>query len=101
MTTEITRHVPLPSDPRTSPLPAAAVSAIERLAVRLSVPGAMEAAARYGVASFRTMQMSHWMDARPLSDAEFDDFEFLQDVMRESRALLAAAGLLRLIGGAR
>jgi hypothetical protein len=83
----------------TAPLPPAALAALVRLELRVTAPGAIEAAARYGVASFRTAQLSRWMDTRNLSDAEFDDFEFAQDAMRESRQLLAAAGLLHLIGG--
>lgn len=88
----------IPSRP-TAPLSPAASAALHRLELRVMVPGAIEAAARYGVASFRTAQMSRWMDTRDLTDAEFDDFEFAQDTLRDARRFLADADLLYLIGG--
>lgn len=55
---------------------------------------------RYKVASARTAELSKLTDARDLTVAEFNAFEFAQDTMRESRAKLAEAGRLDLIGGA-
>lgn len=93
----------------TAPLPLAAVSAMARLelafaspestATRTSAvaPSIVRAVTRYEIASFRTAQLSAWMDSRDLTGAEFDAFEFAQDVMRESRATLAAARMLHLI----
>jgi hypothetical protein len=61
-------------------------------------PEIVRALTRYEIASFRTAQLSARMDSRDLTPAEFDALEFAQDVMRESRATLAAAGMLHLIG---
>lgn len=82
----------------TAPLPPTAVEALDRLELRLFAPDVIPAVARYQVASFRTAQMSDWLFRYGLSDADFDSLEFWQDVMRESRATLAAAGRLDLIG---
>ena len=60
-------------------------------------PAAAEALARYELASFRTAQLSDWLYRYGLSDADFDSLEFWQDTMRETRALLAAAGMLHLV----
>lgn len=81
----------------TAPLPPTAIAAMSSLELRLTAPDVIPAVARYEVASFRTAQMSRWMDTRPLTDLELDDLEFAQDVMRESRKTLAAAGMLHLI----
>lgn len=81
----------------TAPLPSAAIAVMSSLELRLTAPDVIPAVARYEVASFRTAQMARWMDTRDLTDAEFDDFEFAQDVMRESRRTLADAGMLHLI----
>jgi hypothetical protein len=62
--------------------------------------GVAELLTRYEVASARTAELSALMDVRDLTVAEFNAFEFAQDVMRESRRLLAEAGLLHLVGGA-
>lgn len=59
-----------------------------------------EAVTRYEVASARTAQLSHLMDERTLTVAEFDVLEHAQDVMAGAKASLAEAGMLRLIGGA-
>lgn len=66
----------------------------------VSLPVA-EALTRYEVASHRTAELSHLMDERTLTAAEFDVLEHAQDVMAGARATLAAAGRLDLIGGAR
>lgn len=59
-----------------------------------------EAVTRYEVASVRTAELSHLMDQRTLSAAEFDVLEHAQDVMAGAKATLAEAGMLHLIGGA-
>lgn len=59
-----------------------------------------EAVTRYEVASARTAQLSHLMDERTLTVAEFDVLEHAQDVMAGAKASLAEAGMLHLIGGA-
>jgi hypothetical protein len=41
------------------------------------------------------------MDRRDLTAAEFDSFDYVQDVMRETRGELAAGGRLDLIGATR
>ncbi|MGW3196294.1 hypothetical protein ACWDBD_17245 [Streptomyces sp. NPDC001118] len=81
----------------TAPLPAIAVDAMRRLELRLFAPEVLPAVARYEIASFRTAQMSRWMNTRDLTDAELGDLEFAQDTMRQARATLAAAGQLHLI----
>jgi hypothetical protein len=58
------------------------------------------AVARYKAASAAIAIASDVMTVRDLTEMESSDFEFVQDVMRESRATLAAAGRLDLIGGA-
>ena len=57
----------------------------------------VRAVTRFENASARTAELSAAMDSRDLSPAEFDALDFAQDVMRESRATLAAAGRLDLI----
>lgn len=58
-----------------------------------------EALTRYEVASERTAELSHLMDSRTLTVAEFDVLEHAQDVMAGARDVLAKAGQLDLIGG--
>ncbi|WP_406418363.1 hypothetical protein [Streptomyces sp. NBC_01614] len=82
----------------TAPLPPAAEAAMRDLELRLFAPDVLPAVARHEVASFRTAQLSDWLYRYGLSDADLDSLEFWQDVMRESRATLAAAGRLDLIG---
>lgn len=65
----------------------------------VSLPVA-EALTRYEIASERTAELSHLMDSRTLTAAEFDVLEHAQDVMARARATLAEAGMLHLIGGA-
>lgn len=84
----------------TAPLPSAAVAALARLELRFEAPEVLPAVARHEVASVRTAQLSDWLFRYGLSDADFDSLEFWQDVMRESRATLAKAGRLDLIGAA-
>lgn len=81
----------------TAPLPPAAAAAVSRLERALAPAGVVVALTRYEVASARTAELSHLMDARDLSGAEFDSLFDAQDVMRESRRTLAAAGMLHLI----
>jgi hypothetical protein len=83
----------------TAPLPPAAVSALARLELRLNYPTDLHRAlTRHQVASQRTAQLSAWMDRHDLTPAEFDSFEWAQDVMRQTRGELAAGGRLDLIG---
>ncbi|MGW0626459.1 hypothetical protein [Streptomyces sp. NPDC002758] len=90
----------LPSDRPTAPLPQPAADAMRRLELALAAPAVVRAVTRYEVASARTAELSAAMDVRDLTSAEFDALEFAQDVMRESRATLAAAGRLDLIEAA-
>jgi hypothetical protein len=71
----------------TAPLPPAAVEV-------------SRAAARYKVAADLTARVALVMDTRDLTDIEMTDLLYVQDVMREARAVLAAAGRLDLLGGA-
>jgi hypothetical protein len=85
----------------TAPLPPAAVEAVRRLELALTVPADVaRAAARYRSASAAIAIASKVMEARALTPVESSDFEYVQDVMRESRATLAAAGRLDLIEAA-
>jgi hypothetical protein len=87
-------------DTLTAPLPPAAVSVMHRLGWKLSAPdGVVRAVTRFEVASARTAELSAVMDERDLSPAEFTALEFAQDVIRESRKVLAMTGMLHLIGG--
>lgn len=90
---------PTPRAFPTAPLPPAAASALARLELRLNYPTDLyRALTRHQVASERTAQLSAWMDRRDLTPAEFDSFEWAQDTMRQSRAELATAKRLDLIG---
>ena len=83
----------------TAPLPPAAQQAVARLELRLNYPTDLyRARTRYEVASERTAQLSAWMDRRDLTSAEFNAFDYAQDVMRQTRGELAAGGRLDLIG---
>lgn len=84
----------------TAPLSPAAVEAMRRLEERLTAPEVLQAAARYKVASALTAEVGRVMSTRDLTDVEMTDLLYVQDVMREARAVLAAAGRLDLIGGA-
>jgi hypothetical protein len=84
----------------TAPLPPAAAEALARLERRLTTPDVGKAAARYKVASAAIATVSQVMSVRDLTAVEASDFEFVQDVMLDARATLAAAGRLDLIGGA-
>mgnify|MGYP001563254292 CR=1 FL=1 len=86
----------------TEPLPPAAEAALARLELRLNYPTDLyRALTRHQDASQRTAQLSAWMDRRDLTAVEFGSFEWAQDVMRETRGELAAAGRTDLIGAAR
>ncbi len=90
---------PTPTRYPTEPLSPAAQQAVARLELRLNYPTDLyRAITRHQVASERTAQLSAWMDRRDLTPAEFDSFEWAQDVMRETRGELAAAGRTDLIG---
>jgi hypothetical protein len=94
-----TPTAPLPPA-ATEPLSDFAAKLVDRLDLRLNAPEVLPAVARYEVGSFRTAQLSSLLFRYGLSDADLDSLEFWQDVMRESRAILAAAGRLDLIGAA-
>lgn len=99
--TDQTGQRPTPTqDPRpTAPLPQPAIDALGRLRLRLNYPTDLyRAAARYKVASAATAQAARWTDKRDLTDIELNDFQYMQDVMREARTALANAGRLDLIG---
>jgi hypothetical protein len=90
---------PTPRAYPTEPLSPAAQQAVARLELRLNYPTDLHRAlTRHQVASQRTAQLSARMDRRDLTGAEFDSFEWAQDVMRETRGELAAGGRLDLIG---
>ena len=83
----------------TEPLSPAAQQAVARLELRLNYPTDLyRALTRHQVASERTAQLAAWMDRRDLTPAEYDSFEWAQDVMRQTRGELAAAGRTDLIG---
>lgn len=84
----------------TEPLDAFTTKLIDHLELRLNAPEVLPAAARYELAARRTAEISRWLDSYDVTDMHMDDLEFAQDVMRESRSVLAAAGRLDLIGGA-
>lgn len=95
----------------TAPLPPAAVSALHRLARAFApvhdthsycrmTPEIRREVIRFENASARTAELSAAMDSRDLTPAEFNALDFAQDVMRETRATLAAAGRLDLIEAA-
>lgn len=89
---------PSPAQLPAAPLPPAARQALARLELRINYPTDLyRAITRHQVASERTAHLSAWMDRRDLTPAEFTSFEWAQDVMRGSRAELAAAGRLDLI----
>lgn len=116
--TTTTRTIPTPSDLPVAPLPAEAREALARLesafagqstADRLAheaashvrvTPEVAKAVTRYEVASERLAELSHEMDKRDLTGAEFDSLSVAQDTMRASKAILAAAGQLHLIEAA-
>lgn len=89
----------LPGARLTAPLPAAAVAVVDRLELVLFAPEVLPAVAHYNIASFRTAQLANWLYRYELSDVDWESLEFWQDVMRQSRDVLAAAGRLDLIGG--
>ncbi|WP_369211349.1 hypothetical protein [Streptomyces flavofungini] len=91
----------LPASRLTAPLPPAAVEALSRLERAFAPPAAVVAVTRHEVASSRTAELSHLMDVRDLSPAEFDALFDAQTVMAGARRTLAEAGLLHLIGGDR
>lgn len=85
---------------KTETLNLTASVALSRLERALAGPAVVRAVTRYEVASARTAELSAAMDCRTLTVAEFSALEFAQDTMRESRATLAEADLLHLVGGA-
>lgn len=96
------RQQPTPRAHPTEPLSPAGQQAVARLELRLNYPTDLyRAITRHQVASQRTAQLSAWMDRRDLTAAEFDSFDYVQDVMRETRGELAAGGRLDLIGATR
>ncbi|MEU5772680.1 hypothetical protein ABZ819_05165 [Streptomyces venezuelae] len=81
----------------TAPLPSAAVEALSRLERALLPAAVVVAVTRYEVASERTAELSHLMDARDLTPAEFNALFDAQTVMAGARTTLAEAGRLDLI----
>ncbi|CAM5392463.1 hypothetical protein STENM36S_06347 [Streptomyces tendae] len=84
---------------QTAPLNPAAAAALARLESKLGAADVQKAAARYRVASAAIAKASQVLGARALTEVEASDFDYMQDVMREARTVLAAAGQLDLIGG--
>lgn len=90
---------PTPAQLPTAPLPQPALDAIARLHLRLNYPTDLyRATARYKIASAATTAAARRTDKRDLTDAELNDFQYMQDVMREAHTALANAGRLDLIG---
>jgi hypothetical protein len=87
-------------DAPTAPLTAPAADALARLELAFAPLPVRRAVVRYRNASAVTVELSAVMDYRSLTVPEFNDLEFAQDTMRESRQILAQAGRLDLIGGA-
>ena len=98
--TNTTRALEHAAPRTTAPLPPAAETALANLERAFLPLPLIRAVTRYEVASARTAELSAAMDLRDLTPAEFDSLDFAQDTMRETRATLAAAGRLDLIGGA-
>ena len=89
--------------PTESPAPgmtASDVLAHEAASFVRVTPEVQRAVARYTVASAAIAKVSQVMGMRDLTDIEAGDFEYMQDVMRESWSVLAAAGQLHLIEAA-
>jgi hypothetical protein len=95
MATAITQ-LPTPTAPL-SPAASAALAKLERAFLPLNL---VRAVTRYEVASARTAELSHLMDSRDLSGAEFNALFDAQTAMAGARAELKNAGRLDLIGGA-
>ncbi len=81
----------------TAPLPPAASAALARLELALLPLDLVRAVTRYKVASARTAELSHLMDSRNLSGAEFNALFDAQAAMAGARAELKDAGRLDLI----
>ncbi len=92
MATAITQ-LPTPTAPL-SPAASAALARLERPFLPLHV---VRAVTRYEVASARTAELSHLMDSRDLSGAEFNALFDAQTAMAGARAELKNAGRLDLI----
>ena len=99
--TTIARPTPLSVFRPTAPLPQPAVEVLARLELAFAPLPVRKAVVRYRNASAVTVELSAVMDYRSLTVPEFNDLEFAQDTMRESRQILAKAGRLDLIGGGR
>lgn len=108
---DLAAHVAASHVRPTAPLPAGAAEALARLERAFApvhdthsysrmTPEVRRAVIRFEIASERTAELSHLMDQRTLTVAEFDVLEHAQDVMAGARAVLADAGMLHLIGGA-
>lgn len=90
---------PTPTRYPTAPLPPAAESALARLDLRLNYPTDLyRAAIRHKVAAAATAEAGRRTDTRDLTEIEMSDFQYMQDVMRQTRGELAAGGRLDLIG---
>lgn len=83
----------------TAPLSAEASAALAKLERAFLPLDLVRAVTRYEVASARTAELSHLMDSRDLSGAEFNALFDAQTAMAGARAALAAAGRLDLVGG--
>jgi len=85
----------------TAPLAPAAADALAKLERAFLPLEIRKAVTRYEVASARTAELSHLMDSRDLSGAEFNALFDAQTAMAGARAELKDAGRLDLIGGGR
>lgn len=86
----------------TAPLPLAAVSAMRRLELRLSVPAAVvRAVTKYETAAEQARRLAGVAASGRMSDLDADSLAAAEDVMSAARATLAAAGQLHLVEVAR
>ncbi|WP_265560822.1 hypothetical protein [Streptomyces hygroscopicus] len=85
----------------TAPLPPAAVLALRSLELRLSVPAAVvRAVTEYETAAVHARQLAAVAESGGMSDLDADSLAVAEDLMAASRATLAQAGRLDLIGAA-
>jgi hypothetical protein len=85
----------------TAPLSPAAVDAMRRLELALTVPAeVVQAVTVYETAAEHAAQLAALAEADKMTDLDADDLAHAEDLVAGARATLAAAGRLDLIGGA-
>jgi hypothetical protein len=84
-----------------APLPPAAVDAMRRLELALTVPAeVVQAVTVYETAAEHAAQLAARAATGQMSDLDADSLAHAEDLVAGARATLAAAGRLDLIGGA-